>query len=142
MRKFVLAAITSGALLAGPALAIECEHGQGRDVVLDWKTMPGSGTPMPFMGTRVVSEKCIDGANIFAIKGMPGTYATEADAVASFTHVQAVVHSGLPEDQMAAAIAYVKALEERGGEHMGPHLYKQDATELAYLRFTAKRDKQ
>src|SRR4051812_10533105 len=107
MHKSMLIGVLLASIVVAPAFAVECDHGQGRDVTLDFQR---NDTHQPYLALdlRVIGEKCIDAASIFRLKGMPGSYTSAYDAKATFDLVRGLKKFNLDADNIGAMLKFAR----------------------------------
>ena len=113
MRKFTLATVAVlASFVAAPALALDCDTGQGKAVELDFTTGT-KGQPLLSLNPRGIGERCVDGPSVYQLKGMVGTFSSASQALDAFNTVRRLKGFGLSPADIAAIMKFVGDTEAR-----------------------------
>ncbi len=110
LRRALLSSAILSISIAAPVAAADCEPRQGQAIVLDWKTVVGKKLLM--LGVRPIKTECIeDSKSTYQLKGLPGIFKSEEDAINVFKYLQALERLGLTPENIADGLRYVQKIE-------------------------------
>ena len=117
MKRFVtvIAASAMFAVVSAPAFAQQrpeysCDSGQGTEYLIDFKW--AQNMPLMSLPRRILSQKCVEGETTYQLKGMPGIYKSEDDAIYAYNAFNKLRLLGVKPEDAAAGFAYTQRIND------------------------------
>lgn len=109
---------------ASAAYAVECDRGQGVEVVLDYQS--SGGIPLLNIELRSVSERCVDGPSSYTLKGLPEVkFGSARDATHASKLLQELITLGVTSENAGPAIKFAVEAKKRSSAPQATAAKKQ-----------------
>ena len=99
------------AFAATPAMALECNSGQGQAVELDFK-VDVDNKPLTTLSLREVSVACVDWHTTYTLRGMAGEFGSASAAKRAYELTRDLLELGLTGEDIAQMVGFVSEKEK------------------------------